>query len=96
MVSSIRTTLFDLTITMSGLAEVTRISGGIVAGGPFRATGQALSMCRVVGEVELRKSQRASVRSFHSLKVVRSGLSTRYTTKRAALVLQSCFCDGYQ
>ena len=35
MVSSIRMTLFDFTITMSGLAEVTRISGGggIVAGG---------------------------------------------------------------
>ena len=33
MVSSIRMTLFDFTIiTMSGLAEVTRISGGIVAG----------------------------------------------------------------
>ena len=33
MVSSIRTTLFDFTITMLGLAKVTRISGGIVAGG---------------------------------------------------------------
>ena len=33
MVSSIRTTLFDFIVTMSGLAEVTRISGGIVAGG---------------------------------------------------------------
>ena len=35
MVSYIRATLFDFTITiaMSGLAEVTRISGGIVAGG---------------------------------------------------------------
>ena len=33
MVSSIRTTLFDFIITMLGLAEVTRISGGIVAGG---------------------------------------------------------------
>ena len=35
----------------------------------FRATGQALSMCRVVGEVELHKSQWASVRSFHRLKL---------------------------
>ena len=94
---------------MSGLAEVTRISGGIVAGGLsealwlgtsayrlspgskwvfmwstifwrtlscchvylpwFRATGQALSICRVVGEVELHKSQWASVQSYHRLKL---------------------------
>ena len=33
MVSSIRMILFDFIIKMSGLAEVTRISGGIVAGG---------------------------------------------------------------
>ena len=45
MVSSIRATLFDFTITMSGLAEVTRISGGIVAGGLPEA------LCAMVREV---------------------------------------------
>lgn len=35
----------------------------------FKATVQVLSMCRVVGEAELHKSQQASVRSFRRLKL---------------------------
>ena len=50
MVSSIRVTLFDFTITMSGLAEVTRISGGIVAGGLSEALWLGRSAYRISSE----------------------------------------------
>ena len=43
-------TLFDFTITMSGLAEMTRISGGIVAGGLSEALWLGRSAYRFSSE----------------------------------------------
>ena len=51
MVSSIRTILLDFTITMPGLAEVTRISSdGIVAGGLSEALWLGRSAYRFSSE----------------------------------------------
>ena len=50
MVSSIRMTLLDFTITMSGLAEVTRILSEIVAGGLSEALRLGRSAYRLSPE----------------------------------------------
>ena len=50
MVSSIWTTLFDFIITMSGVAEVTRTSGGIVVGGLSEALRLGRSAYRFSSE----------------------------------------------